>query len=82
MKRRPSSRLLILPEETQPDKDPTRAKEPGFQIRIHFIRIRIQHFRLTTDPDPDPGFLTKNWKKFTAEKKIIFKNQKLQFTYL
>jgi hypothetical protein len=34
----------------------------GFRIRIHFIwvRIRIQHFRLNTDPDPDlildPGF--------------------------
>ncbi len=25
-----------------------------FRIRIHFIRI--QHFRLNTDPDPDPGF--------------------------
>jgi hypothetical protein len=24
------------------------------RIRIHFIRIRIQHFRLNTDPDPDP----------------------------
>ncbi len=23
-------------------------------IRIHFIRIRIQHFRLNTDADPDP----------------------------
>ncbi len=37
-----------------------------FRIRIHLIRIRIQHFRLNTDPDP--GFLwSKNWKKFTAE---------------
>jgi hypothetical protein len=27
----------------------------GLRIRIHFIRIRIQHFRLITDPDPDPG---------------------------
>jgi hypothetical protein len=25
-----------------------------FQIRIHLIRIRIQHFRLITDPDLDP----------------------------
>ncbi len=24
----------------------------GLRIRIHFIRIRIQHFRLNTDPDP------------------------------
>ncbi len=23
-----------------------------FRIRIHLIRIRIQHFRLNTDPDP------------------------------
>jgi len=26
----------------------------GLRIRIHFFRIRIQHFRLNTDPDPDP----------------------------
>ncbi len=25
---------------------------PGLLIRIHFLRIRIQHFRLNTDPDP------------------------------
>ncbi len=47
--------------------------KPGLRICIHFIRIRIQHFRLITDPDPDPiriqGFndqkLKKNynWKK-------------------
>ncbi len=24
----------------------------GLRIRIHFIRIRIQYFRLNTDPDP------------------------------
>jgi hypothetical protein len=24
----------------------------GLRIRIHFIRIRIQRFRLNTDPDP------------------------------
>jgi hypothetical protein len=23
-----------------------------FRIRIHLTRIRIQHFRLNTDPDP------------------------------
>jgi neuronal cell adhesion protein len=27
----------------------------GFRNRIHLIRIRIQHFRLNSDPDP--GFL-------------------------
>jgi hypothetical protein len=26
----------------------------GLRICIHFIRIRIQHFRLNTNPDPDP----------------------------
>jgi zinc transporter ZupT len=26
--------------------------EPVFRIRIHFIRIRIQHFKLNTNPDP------------------------------
>jgi hypothetical protein len=26
--------------------------EAGLRIRIHFIRIRIQHFRLNTNPDP------------------------------
>ncbi len=28
--------------------------QAGLRIRIHFIRIRIQHFRLITNPDPDP----------------------------
>jgi hypothetical protein len=27
-------------------------RQAGLWIRIHFIRIRIQHFRLNTDPDP------------------------------
>jgi hypothetical protein len=26
--------------------------EAGLRIGIHFIRIRIQHFWLNTDPDP------------------------------
>jgi hypothetical protein len=51
-----------------------------FRIRIHFIRI--QHFRLNTDPDPDPiriqGFDDHKLKKFTAETKIkYFLYQKL-----
>ena len=29
--------------------------QAGLRIRLHFIRIRIQHFRMNTDPDPDPG---------------------------
>jgi hypothetical protein len=36
-------------------------------------RIRI--------PDPDPGFDDLKLKKITAEKKLIFFYQKLQFTY-
>jgi hypothetical protein len=28
------------------------ALHAGLRIRIHFIRIRIQHFRMNTDPDP------------------------------
>jgi len=41
--------------------------ETVFQIRIHWvlIRIQIQHFRLNTDPDPIrmQGFYDQNWKK-------------------
>jgi hypothetical protein len=43
---------------------------PGLRIRIHFIRIRIQHFRLNIDPDPIriQGFNDQKLKKITAEK--------------
>jgi hypothetical protein len=42
-------------------------RQAGLWIRIHLIRIRIQHFRLNTDPDP--GLLmTKNWKKLQLKK--------------
>ncbi len=59
--------------------------QTGWRIRFHLIRIRIQHFRLNTDPDPIriQGFwwpkIGKNysWKKI---KKFFF-FQKLQFTY-
>jgi hypothetical protein len=48
-----------------------RVKNAGLRIRIHFIRI--QHFRLNTNPDPDPiwiqGFNDQKVKKDTAEKK-------------
>jgi hypothetical protein len=42
----------------------------GLRIRIHFIRIRIQHFRMNTDPDPIriQGFNDQKLKKITAEK--------------
>ncbi len=48
--------------------------QPGLRIRIHFIRIRIQHFRLNTNSDPDPiriqGF---------NDQKLENKNQKLDW---
>jgi hypothetical protein len=32
-----------------------RVLPPGLWTRIHFFRIRIQHLRMDTNPDPDPG---------------------------
>jgi hypothetical protein len=53
-----------------------------FGIRIRLIRIRIQHCRLNTDPDPE--FCCKKWQKFKKIynwKKIkFFLDQKLKFT--
>jgi hypothetical protein len=57
---------------------------PGLRIRIHFIQIRIQHFRLNTDPDPIriQGFNDQKMEKVQLKKKITFYlDQKLQFTY-
>ncbi len=50
---------------------------PGEYIRIHLIRIRIQHFRLNTDPVPDPiriqGFWwQKIWKNLQPKKMNFF----------
>ncbi len=45
----------------------------GLRILIHLIRIRIQHFKLNTEPDP--GVLMKNVqvkKKFLGSKAIIY----------
>jgi hypothetical protein len=59
---------------------------PGLRIRIHFIRI--QNFRLNTDPDPDPiririqGFNDQKLEKKYSWKKKKNLDQKLQFTYL
>ncbi len=51
--------------------------QAGFRIRSHLIRIRIQNFRLNTDPDPDPirihGFDDQKFKKITITK-IQFTN--------
>jgi hypothetical protein len=47
-------------------------------LRIHFIRIRIQHFRLNADLDLDPiririhGINDKKFKKYYSWKKITF----------
>jgi hypothetical protein len=49
---------------------------PWFRIRIHFIRIRIQHFRQNIDPDPYPdliriqGFYDQKIKNLQLKKKI------------
>jgi hypothetical protein len=48
------------------------SSDPGLWIRIHFFRIRIQHLRMDTSPDPDPsriqGFNDQKLQKITAEK--------------
>ncbi len=44
----------------------------GYVPGIHLIRIRIQHFRLNTDPIRIHGLADKKLKKMTAEKKIYF----------
>jgi hypothetical protein len=51
----------------------------GLRILLHLIRIRIQHFRLNTDPDPGVFDDQKKEKIFSC-KKINFVYQKLQFT--
>ncbi len=45
--------------------------EAGLRIRIHFIRIRVQHFRLNTDPDPGLEW-QKIEKKLQLKKKLNF----------
>ncbi len=47
-----------------------------FRIRIHWGWIRIQHFKLNTDPDPDSirikGFDDQKLEKIYSRKKIFF----------
>jgi hypothetical protein len=51
-------------------------------MRIDLMRIRIQHFFLMADPDPDPGFDDQKLKKIYSWKfNFYFLDQKLQFTY-
>ncbi len=56
---------------------------PGLRIRIHLIRIRIQHFRLNTDPYQDPiriqGFDDQKLRKKNSSWNFFF-FQNLQFT--
>ncbi len=58
----------------------TTGPPPAFRIDIHLIWIRIQHFRLNTDPDPDPirilGFDDQNLKKNYSWKKTKFSEPK------
>ncbi len=44
-----------------------------FQIRIHWVLIRIEHFRLNTDPDPDQGFLWPKIEKNITSKHVFVK---------
>jgi hypothetical protein len=50
------------------NRDPGSGAFPaGLRIRIHFLRIRIQHLRMTTNPDLDliriQGFHDQKLKK-------------------
>ncbi len=50
---------------------------PRFRVCIHLIRIRIQHFRLNTDPDPIriQVFFDQKLKKITGKKNFFFKSR-------
>ncbi len=67
-------RTVIITQGAEPVIVVTGAdRQAGLRIRIHFIRIRIQHFRLNSNPGSGSrALLTKNWKKITPEKKINF----------
>jgi hypothetical protein len=58
--------------------------DPVAMLRICIHLIRIQHFRLNSDPDPIQiqGFDNENEKNIYSWKNIFLYNQKLQFTYL
>ncbi len=72
----PYTIVRILQQRRSAQHQCTRTKiKSGLRIRIHFIRIRIQHFRQNTDPDLDPIRIQglndqKLEKKITTEKKI------------
>jgi hypothetical protein len=65
-------------------------QKAGFRMRIHLIRIRIQHIRLNTvliririksGSNTDPGVLRPRIEKKYRGKKGKFFDQKLQSTY-
>ncbi len=70
-----------------------RLQKTGFSVHcrvadlygIHLIRIRIQHFRLNTDPDSHPirilGFWWPKIENIHCWKKIKFLDKKLQITH-
>ncbi len=51
-------------------------KKAGLRIRIHFVRIRIQHLRMNTNPDPDliriQGFNDQKIEEKKLQLKIFF----------
>jgi hypothetical protein len=60
---------------------------PVFRIRIHLIRIWIQHFMLNTDPDPDPirmqNFDDQKFKKLQLKQELdIFGSKTVIYGYL
>ncbi len=47
--------LVPIPDDTNDIELSDDDYQAGLRIRIHLIRIRIQHFRMNTDLDPQ-GF--------------------------
>ncbi len=47
------------------------------RIRIHWFRIRSQHFRLNTVPVRIQDWMTKNWKNLQLKKILIFFRSKI-----
>jgi bromodomain adjacent to zinc finger domain protein 1A len=42
----------VKEEDSEEEEEDDEDFQAGLRIRIHIIRIRIQHFWLNTDPDP------------------------------
>ncbi len=57
----------VKEEDSEEEEEDDEDFQAGLRIRIHIIRIRIQHFWLNTDPDPGLKWpkIEKNysWKK-------------------